>query len=247
MDEKIAEQWRRKPKRCAYCGVVVQKNDNTRDDYETRDHVLPTTLYLRPLPDNMITVPACHACNNELSHHEDYLRDFLVMDIAASGNRTAMALLTTAVRSSIGQKSSDLWKAFQAHGRWEVMRTPGGLHLGHVQTAPVESERINHVLRMMVRGLFYYHRERMHYPLEERRLDAVVFDVRRVYPWSVAELWESWLESGANGPYGQGADVFRCLYFYGLEDPAVTLWLLRFYGGVVFIVSTGPVTEAESA
>ena len=61
----------------------------------TKDHVIPQCLFSRPYPSNLITVPACDACNNvEKSADDTYLRDYIVVDISGSESRQAKALLT---------------------------------------------------------------------------------------------------------------------------------------------------------
>ncbi len=82
---------------CAYCGVKRGL---------TKDHVIPKCLFKRPLPSNMITVPACSECNNAKSKDEDYLRDMLVIDHFTSSNPTAQTLLNNKVIRSATEGSS---------------------------------------------------------------------------------------------------------------------------------------------
>ena len=53
--------------RCAYCGEPAT----------TYDHVPPQCLYTRPLPSNLVTVPACAACNNGASKDDAEFRNHL--------------------------------------------------------------------------------------------------------------------------------------------------------------------------
>src|SRR6056297_601227 len=53
--------------RCVYCGEKA----------DTRDHVVPSSFFPKPKPDDLITVPACYDCNNSYSDDEEYLRNIL--------------------------------------------------------------------------------------------------------------------------------------------------------------------------
>ena len=48
---------------CIYC----QKNEATTDD-----HITLSGMYAEPLPSNLITVPACLACNREFMKDDEY-------------------------------------------------------------------------------------------------------------------------------------------------------------------------------
>jgi hypothetical protein len=49
---------------CVYCGAIA----------DTNDHVPPQCLLDRPLPSNLLTLPACKRCNNQYSPHENLVR-----------------------------------------------------------------------------------------------------------------------------------------------------------------------------
>src|SRR4051812_32449628 len=88
---------RRRTGICAYCG----ESGNI-----TRDHVIPRCLFPRPLPQDMLTVPACDSCNGRKSRHDDFLRDILVTDIAATESPVAQELFRVKVLSSHQQGKS---------------------------------------------------------------------------------------------------------------------------------------------
>ena len=67
---------------CGYCGDQPAL---------TVDHVIPKSLFPRPLSKFMLTVPACKKCNEEKALDDDYLRDMMVIDIENDGH-TASAV-----------------------------------------------------------------------------------------------------------------------------------------------------------
>jgi hypothetical protein len=65
---------------CAYCD----------DPATTRDHVPSKKLFTPPLPDNLITVPACDRCNNGASDDDEVFRNELSI-MAGSFGESAKA------------------------------------------------------------------------------------------------------------------------------------------------------------
>lgn len=53
---------------CVYCGV---------NPGLTRDHIPLKSFIRKPYPDNLLTVPACHECNNGYSKDEERFRLFI--------------------------------------------------------------------------------------------------------------------------------------------------------------------------
>src|ERR1700722_2288711 len=55
---------------CVLCAV---------GEVTTRVHIPAELFFDRPLPDNLITVPACAACNHGSQHEDEYLRAFMML------------------------------------------------------------------------------------------------------------------------------------------------------------------------
>lgn len=53
---------------CYLCGTQL------KDENRTMDHVPPKSLFVRPFPPNLITVPCCKNCNGNKSRDEDFFR-----------------------------------------------------------------------------------------------------------------------------------------------------------------------------
>src|SRR5258708_2493605 len=61
---------------CAYCGEWREL---------TRDHVPSRSLFSKPRPSDLITVPSCFSCNNGVSKDDEYFN--IVMKIGIDRNR----------------------------------------------------------------------------------------------------------------------------------------------------------------
>src|ERR1035438_5520947 len=73
---------------CVYCGA--------RGDV-TDDHVPPRSFYGRTPPANLITVPACEACNRGFGQLDDYAR-FVLITTENKESRTRKDLIPTVRR-----------------------------------------------------------------------------------------------------------------------------------------------------
>lgn len=50
-------------KHCVFCGGIA----------DTREHIFAKCFYDKPYPNNLLTMPSCHKCNNSFSLDEQYL------------------------------------------------------------------------------------------------------------------------------------------------------------------------------
>lgn len=66
---------------CYICGEVRKP---------TRDHVFPRCLFVSPLPQEMLTAPACEACQQSIQPDEEVFRNFVAAGSYA--DETARAL-----------------------------------------------------------------------------------------------------------------------------------------------------------
>lgn len=215
---------KRKIGQCAYCGETKPL---------TRDHVIARGLFPSPLPEFMVTVPACDDCNGEKAKHEDYLRDMLVVDADTENSKVAKEILTGKVFRASERNQSLVMRAAKSKGKLEPVYSPGGIYLGHGFSFPLEGERVNHIFSLIVRGLYY--------KLVGRCLPQdCKFDVRRLTASEFNEFWEKLQQIKFNGPYRLGDGVFTCLFLYAAEEPAMSQWWLWFYDSICIYVTTAP-------
>jgi hypothetical protein len=63
----------KKEKLCCYCGTRVAT---------TKDHIPPRSIFNKPRPNDLITVPCCFKCNNEASQYDECFKAYLCMHVA---------------------------------------------------------------------------------------------------------------------------------------------------------------------
>ena len=226
----MRKQGKRRIGECAYCG-------NLRE--VSHEHVIPECLFVRPYPPNLITVPACDSCNGKKSEDDDFLRDFLAVDFQGSQSPVAQRLFTGEVQRSLSRNSSHLLRSVLPKLRIEPLYTDAGIYLGDLPQAPFDGDRLNRLLGMIVRGL-YFDARRVRLSGEYR------VEVRRAEPWAYKQVMDVFRQLHPNGPRALG-NVFSCIYVAATEDLFTTMWALWFYERVLFTAITEPpAAEAPS-
>ncbi|MCE5313831.1 MAG: hypothetical protein ABFD49_09020 [Armatimonadota bacterium] len=212
MKQKTQEQ-------CAYCGKIGKM---------TIEHVIPQCLFTKPLPLDIVKVPACEQCNNAKSADDSYLRDYLVTDASASEHKTARKIFTTKVLSSVRKNKSDLWRSFAPSAHLSLVHCRGGISL--LYAGNLDGERIERALYRIVRGL-YYRIFQQHIP------ENCNYSLTRWSPQEFNEFLPLLHKFGFNGPYGCG-DAFKCIMQFADKSPFTTAWWLFFYDSICLHVLT---------
>lgn len=186
---------------CLYCGAR---------EGSTRDHVPPRNLFTKPLPDNLITVPACRSCNKGFDLDDEYFRQ--VITLGVDPKRFPIAI--SAIRNLGGPKKRGFLRKMLSDLSPEK------------QWMNVERERVDRVTRRIIRGLFFHHTK---LPLPQSA------EVRVWFPCfgETLAVGDEFLALtrilDRQTPHSVGAGVFAYRYFVDSESPDYSLWRLCFY------------------
>ena len=201
---------------CVFCGQAAT----------TRDHIPPKGVFLDPLPTDLVTAPACAACNNSTKLDDEYFRAL----IATQGYWTvdgARLWKEKVVGSSFRKRP----KFRQMLARNIIELPPEHRHPdlpGGVKAVTFDAQRINRVLRKIVLGLYWQH-EKKQLPTDisiEPFKDRLVDDHARAIFASRPE-------------YSIGGGAFKYRWGVASDDAHVSIWHLMFYEKTVFVVSVG--------
>ncbi len=215
-----------KARSCAYCGKSFEAL--------TKDHIISRGLFIKPYPANLPTVKVCEPCNQEKGRNEDYLRDFLILNVEAAHNVTASTLKATTLIRAIGTEehgnTSKIVEALVVCGRLTNQYTPKGIFVRQAFTVPTNVEKRETVLSSMIRG---FHFKLFHTILPASHEIQMVW----VDETKVRETWQSFLEK--NAQIKSWGDVFsyQCL---PTEDQSIVAWLFLFYQTILFQCLTYP-------
>jgi len=205
---------------CAYCGNVSEV---------TREHVIPKCLFTKPFPPNLITVPVCEPCNHAKSHNDDFLRDWLTMDIFGSQSPEAQAVFDDTVLRAIRDGHSKISKQLLSEAQLKPFTTKNGIYLGDIPSIQLDEERVNEIFTTIVRGLYYYQ-------FKDCLPEGLSFTLRGQYPWDHENIFAIFRNMRAQRWRTLG-NVFGYTYTR-LEYPLfASVWMLLFYNRVMFTIS----------
>lgn len=196
----------------------------------TKDHVFPKCLFTPPLPQDMLTAPACQTCQQSIQPDEEVFRNFVAA--GSYGDATARALWEGKVAGSFAN-SPALRTTFFSSLRTIEWKTPGGVILGDVTVAEADKDRTENVICKMVRGLYFKDSGEQVMPLDVRyHIEQITPMTEPLPPLVMDACREMALRT-------VGGDV-RYKFQIVDSEPRTTLCWMAFYGKMMFIVTTGP-------
>ncbi len=204
-----------------------------------RDHVPPKTLFPRPRPANLITVPACTACNTRASKDDEYFRD--VVSLRDDANTPAAKLVReTAINSLYRPQRAGFRRSFLKNVASQDVFSAAGIFLGKKIAYTVDSRRLDRVIRRVTRGLhLHHHGQRLpaRYSVWARTLSAIEPEPQAML--AVQKMAEA-ARQGRRWDIGQG--VFSYWHAVAADDPRGALWFYVFYESICFMAITTPST-----
>jgi hypothetical protein len=198
----------------------------------TRDHVPPRGMFPKPLPTDLITVPACHTCNSASSLDDEYFR--LVVSACSNDSPQSMVLLNQKILPKTREKPLLAKRFLKSCARIPEF-SPGGICIEQARAVTFDRQRMQAVVNKIVRGLYFRHTGQM---LGSNRIveDFVC----------QPQLNQEVMERICCLPLfkiGEGT-VFS--YRYEMPEPQgkESAWFLMFYNDtVLFVAATGPVDD----
>ena len=197
----------------------------------TRDHVFPRLLFATGnAPTNLLTLPACLKCNNDLSKDEEIFQQ-LILSGRALDTPDARKVWETKVRPNLKNEKRRSRHLVLSHIEIRKAVTFHGQQLHDWPVLKVHPETIRRVLGKFARGLYYAEcRERLP---EDVKIEA----------WFALDQYEH-LVAPEIMPYGQKTVLANNILTYwravATDRPAATLTWFVFYRWNVFCVATVP-------
>jgi hypothetical protein len=186
-------------------------------------------LFPRPLPPNLITVPACQPCHTAKSRDDEFLRDYLMLDSATSGHPIAETIFSEKVTRALQRRSSELAR-FVVRQRVEMIPTftPTGVFVGESVRASLPTGRVESIITRMVRGLYFSARR---VPMHPKVTSSVL-----VHPSTPIEVLQANL--GPDPMRAAFPGVFGVAFVETVQ--LHSLWVLWFYDRVLFTAHVVP-------
>jgi hypothetical protein len=218
---------------CAYC--------NEHPGIE-KEHVIPKGFF--PPDDNgrRIIVPACEHCNDKFSQDEEYARMVFTMELRGGEHPAARALMNNGKAYRALQQNRKLLKSMLDTTQETRLRTRGGIELpGIYHTFVIERRRIDRFIDKVIRGVFFA-------DTQERLPKEYITEYWTGDKISISKLPDEAKNALLLEPLRiAGNNVFQYRFLRACDDPMRTMWMMRFYEGIIYVVFTKPskIEEAD--
>jgi hypothetical protein len=216
---------------CAYCGST---------ENVTADHVPPKNIFSRPLPSDLITVPACEKHNRGASLDDEYFRERLSLSEQSGDHPAACSSRETSMRALNRPEAPGLRGAMIRDLRIVDASSSGGVLLGRRVAFDVDLDRIHGVVERTIRGLYWYV-TRARVPEDYRVIVHGNDSLCQERPELLAEFQQRFVVPLSQVPefvIGNGAFSYR--HLIADDDRRSVIWALMFYGKVPFIGIVAP-------
>lgn len=209
------------PKHCYICGSAPGT---------TKDHIFPKSLFIPPLPQDMLTAPACGPCQQAIQPDEEVFRNFVAA--GSYGDVTARALWEGRVAGSF-TNSPGLRTTFLNSIKTMEWKSPGGVILGDMTVVEGDRERTENVVHKIVRGLYFKDSGEQVMPFDVRYHIEQVTPMTATMPDSVMDVYHG-IDLRTVG------DDVRYKFQIVTEEPRSTVLWMAFYGKMMFVALTWP-------
>ncbi|MDD2310263.1 MAG: hypothetical protein PHH91_11845 [Desulfuromonadaceae bacterium] len=195
----------------------------------TTDHVPPKTIFVKPRPQNTITIRACNTCNNGSSAHDQSFSVFLSMQ-AIPSHEGAKLLFNTKTIDTLNSNEK-LRNRIIATAKPVYLATEQGVIYDNAMAILPDAKVYNSTLERTVRGLYYHHYKEI---LGDKA--AVEINIFKQFP---DELMQITPELNHNEIGHKGEFIYK--YRRIEESPMDSIWLLQFYNSLYAAGWTIPV------
>ena len=209
-------------KKCYLCGSKLA---------DTRDHLFPSGWFNKPLPTNLITLPACSECNHALFSDEEQFRVFLASGMAYE-NEPGFRIWNERIRPDLKGGRPRLKPLIRSYIRKARVLSESGALLGHTLILEIDREIINRVLRKIAKGLYYLDTGAV---LPENVQIVVDYANGKPERFTSPPLDEA-IKGAKKVDLGDGVVTYWRNTMK--DDPTNSITWLKFYGDKVFMICT---------
>ncbi len=175
-----------------------------------RDHLPPQSIFPKPRPSDLITVPACDNCNNKRSGLDEEFK--VAIGIQAGFGEDGERLFLSQTTKTI-LHNRRLREELAKDMKVVELKTPAGLFVGTAQAVKLKSKSYNTIINRIIRGLHWYHSGQILGDLVDIKVNW-----HRNLSKEIFEMTKNW----NTGIVGKGQFIYK----YALIDevPLASVW-----------------------
>lgn len=195
----------------------------------TRDHVPPEGIFPKPLPSNLITVPACARCNNGTSTHDENFKVLLSL-YCGQFNPEVSRLINTHALPTLGHNQK-LNRTLITRMCPTYRSSSSGIIYERGWSVDWDETSTKIVIERTVRGLYFHHFNEILGEETECRISRLDDDNLEI----ALGIFSNW----SKGYIGDKNEVVY-LYAQQKEEILHSVWIFEFYGVLWFFCQTIP-------
>jgi len=208
-------QFRAPPKKCVYCGGTADT---------TRDHVPPRSLFLEPLPKQLITVPACSDCNGGFGELDTAFQEWLGFSLGvATSDRSRYW-----TEKLLPNVQNNQRRRREIVDRLQAIKVTDPIRQAPVEmyALPLEADIQERMIVRLVRGLWF---KEFH---EILPADVPIRQMLLPSEEGMEEFFRRCKWHHMDGQFSYGVGLVK-------ERPWTSCWFFLFHGGNVSMAFTG--------
>ncbi len=215
---------------CVYCGSAEALTD---------DHIPPKTLFPKPRPSNLITVPSCRSCNEGASRDDEYFRLVISMRHDTGDHPAVKAILPSIYRSLQKPSKKGFQQAFfNSMGNLDLL-SAGGIYLGTAPGYDVDLSRLDRVAARITTGL-YFHEFGKRIPEYFHVTAYSAAGLTNIDSDATVRVLDIFDKVTRNSPNVFGENVFAYWFQRVQGHDTMSAWVLAFYKRVAFLCMVTP-------
>jgi hypothetical protein len=217
---------------CVYCGSFGPLH---------MDHVPPENLFEPHAGSNLITVPCCRSCNSAASKDDQYFLVFIGLREGAKLKPEHDRIWQKVRRTLKRKEASKFRQNVTSKIRFVNPVTATGIILPPALSVPTDGLRVAETVNRFVKGL-YFHEKRTRLPDTHLVIshDELALQNPPIERTKEISQFCNLITQVQTTPRKTVGTVFAYHWASNPAQPANTIWLLDFFGGIRFFCITQP-------
>lgn len=206
---------------CIYCG---------KNEANERDHIPPKSFFPEPRPSNLITVPSCSECNREFGKIDEIVRNLLTSIDSTEIHPAVVEQLANKRNRSLDRAGGvHSFKYFLDNISLIDRYSEEGIYLGKHPAFELNTNVVDNFMERMGRGLLFHY---CGIRFGDYKFNWKLSPPTKTF-YSMPQNLKKFILNGKMETFG---DKVFSLAAYTYPEKIQSLWLLRFYDGIEFML-----------
>lgn len=201
---------------CVYCGSTA---------FLTKDHVPPKSIFPRPLPNDLITVPCCRKCNKGFEKDDRYFATILSLRANTQDSVLGRALLEKNMRGLRRIEERRFRQYIKNSLTLFPVISDGGIYLGNAPGIRIDFVRLKRIMIRINKALAWINEVKY----DDSGFSIYFFDWVRGRVFDDPDIQDIFKQFAMSNRHGTKDRIFSYKYMTASDDKYASIWLFSFY------------------